>query len=42
MEADSVEWVCEWLVRAGIKIVEWEERNHVAFDNSKDEMIMFT
>lgn len=29
------------LERAGIKAVEWEERNYVTFDNTKNEAIAF-
>lgn len=39
---DSVEQLCEPLKGAGIRAVEYGERNYVAFDNSKDEMIAFT
>lgn len=39
---DMVEQLCEWLTKARIKMVEWAERNHVDFDNSKDEMVPFT
>lgn len=28
--------------KVGVKAVEWEEQNHVAFGNAKDEMIAFT
>lgn len=30
------------LARAENKAMEWRERNHVVFDNSKNEMIVFT
>lgn len=40
--AYSVEQLCERLARAGIKAVEWGERNHISSDNSKDKMMSFT
>lgn len=40
--ADSLEQLCQWLERAGMKAVEWGERNHVAFYNLEDKMLAFT
>lgn len=37
-----MEKLCKRLARAKMKAVEWRERNYVAFDNSKNKMIMFT
>lgn len=42
MVMDSVEQLCGWLEREEIRAVEWVERNHVALDNFKDEIIAFT
>lgn len=42
VEEDSVEQLFKWLERARIKAVKWGERNHVAFDNMKNDMIAFT
>lgn len=36
-----MEQLCESLTRAEIKVVEWGKRYHVAFDNSKNEIIAF-
>lgn len=33
--------LCEWLATAEIKVVKQVERNYVAFNNSKDDMIAF-
>lgn len=42
MVADLVVQLCERLTRARLKAVEWGEKNHVKFNNSKDEMNAFT
>lgn len=42
VEADLEERLYKRLARAGINAAEWEDRNHVTFDNFKDEMISFT
>lgn len=42
VEAETLEQLCERLATVGIKAVEWRERKHVAFDNSKEEIIAFT
>lgn len=42
VEMDSVEQPCEQLTRAEIKVVEWWERSNIIFDNSKEEMTVFT
>lgn len=40
--ADSLEQLCQGLERGGIRAGQWRKRNHVAFDNSRDEMLTFT
>lgn len=42
MTTDSVEQICQRLERVEIKAVEWRERNHVAFDNFRHEILPFT
>lgn len=37
-----MEQLCKWLARTGIKVVKLGERNHVAFDNIKEQMITFS
>lgn len=37
-----MEQLHEWLTRAKIKAVKLGERDHVSFDNSKDDMIVYT
>lgn len=39
---DSVEQLYQWLGRTPIREVERGERNHVAFDNSKHEILALT
>lgn len=38
---DSVVQLYERLKKAGMKMVEWEERNYIVFDNMMDEAILF-
>lgn len=42
MVANSVEQLCERQKTAGIRVMERGERNHVAFHNSRKEIIVFT
>lgn len=39
---DSIKYLCERLATARIKEVDYVERNHIAFENSKNEVIVFT
>lgn len=34
--------LCKRLEKAGTKTVEWKERNHITFNNAKEEAITLT
>lgn len=41
MDTNSEEQLYERLARAEIKVVESGKKNHLAFNNSKDEVVVF-
>lgn len=38
---DSVAQLWECLEKAGTRVVEWDKKNNIAFDNAKNEVIVF-